>query len=213
MNEETKPSKFLIADDHGLIRQGVAFMIEDLNENYEVVFASNISKIFEMLENHDLDIAIFDVHFQDGNILEILSKVKQNHPHIKILIYTGLDEEANALIYLNAGADGFLSKISNEEVVKDALRNMIEFGKYISPLTQSLLLESLKNPNTRNPISRLTNREMEIAQLYAKGMGNLEIANQLDVKQNTVSTIKKRIFEKLGIDNIVELISILNPQH
>ena len=67
----------------------------------------------------------------------------------------------------------------------------------------------MRNPTLVDPISVLSERELEIAELYVKGWGNLEIANHLDIKQNTVSTLKKRIFEKLKIDNLVELIELM----
>jgi DNA-binding NarL/FixJ family response regulator len=60
-----------------------------------------------------------------------------------------------------------------------------------------------------NPLSQLTERELQVANLYANGLGNLEIANQLDIKQNTVSTMKKRIFEKLQVENLIELVNLL----
>ena len=86
---------------------------------------------------------------------------------------------------------------------------MVQNGEYISSTVQGLLLNSMRNPQLVNPLQSLTEREMEIAKMYAEGLGNLEIANQLDVKQNTVSTLKKRIFDKLKIENIVELIELM----
>ncbi|WP_379970043.1 helix-turn-helix transcriptional regulator [Epilithonimonas sp. UC225_85] len=74
-------------------------------------------------------------------------------------------------------------------------------------------MNSLRNPLLLNPLKSLTDRELEIAKMYADGLGNLEIANILDVKQNTVSTIKKRIFDKLKIENFVELIELIKDHH
>ena len=70
-------------------------------------------------------------------------------------------------------------------------------------------MNSIRNRNLINPLFSLTDRELEIAKMYAEGLGNLEIANNPDIKQNTVSTIKKRIFDKLKIENIVDLIKII----
>jgi len=70
-------------------------------------------------------------------------------------------------------------------------------------------MNSLNNRNLVNPLLSLTERELEIARMYAAGYGNLEIANMLDVKQNTISTIKKRMFKKLKIENIVKLIELV----
>jgi DNA-binding CsgD family transcriptional regulator len=86
---------------------------------------------------------------------------------------------------------------------------MVNSGAYISPITQALLIDSIRNPAVSNPLLLLTERELQIAKMYAEGQGNLEIANSLDIKQNTVSTLKKRIFDKLEIENIVELIELI----
>ncbi|QIG89247.1 response regulator transcription factor [Chryseobacterium sp. POL2] len=202
-------TKFLLADDHSLIRQGIEFLIEDLELNSEVVHASNLAQILEKIEEQKIDIAIIDAHFPDGNSLSILPKIKDLKPEIKILIFSGIDEKSQALKFINAGANGFLSKLNDEDVIADAILKIHQDGEYLSPMTQALLLDSLRNPNAANPLQRLTDRELEIAKLYAKGLGNLEIANELNIKQNTVSTIKKRIFDKLKIDNLVELIDLI----
>ena len=80
---------------------------------------------------------------------------------------------------------------------------MMDFGEYFSPTTQKLIVNSLKSPQSINPLDQLSERELLVANLYAKGLGNLEIANQLDVKQNTISTMKKRIFDKLNIKKYI----------
>jgi DNA-binding NarL/FixJ family response regulator len=207
---DEKSLTFLLADDHSLIRQGLLFVIEDISADSNIFQASTLQQALEVVKTKEIDIAIIDAHFPDGNSLSILPEIRNLKPEIKILIFTGIDETTQALKYINAGANGFLSKMSEEDEIENALKNIMQFGEYISPVTQRLLLSSLRNPNMANPISRLTERELQIAKLYTEGFGNLEIANQLDVKQNTISTVKKRIFEKLEIDNIVELIQLMN---
>lgn len=206
---DQKPITFLLADDHSLIRQGLLFVIEDISPDSKVYQASNLQQALESVKTNEIDIAIIDAHFPDGNSLTILPEIKKIRPEIKILVFTGIDENAQSLKYINAGANGFLSKMSEEDEIENALQKMLQYGEYISPVTQSLLLNSLRNPKGANPLLRLTERELQIAELYAEGFGNLEIANKLDVKQNTISTIKKRIFEKLEIENIVELIELI----
>ena len=156
---------------------------------------------------------MFYVHFPDGNSLSIIPEIKKISPDTKILIFTGIDESTQSLKYLNAGANGFLSKMSEEKEIENALKRMYEDGEYISAVTKALLLDSLQDRRLINPLFRLTERELQVAEMYAEGLGNLEIANRLDVKQNTVSTLKRRIFEKLKIDNIVELIDLVKTHN
>ena len=203
----------LLADDHSLIRQGIMFILEEIEVDAKVTQASNLQQITEQISANKIDIAVIDAHFPDGNSITILPEIKTLAPEIRILIFTGIDEAANALKFLKAGANGFISKMSEEEEIKNAILTIMKDGEYLSPQTQSLLMNSMRNSKAINPLFRLTERELQIAKMYASGNSNLEIANQLDVKQNTVSTIKRRIFEKLEIENIVELIQILqdNP--
>ncbi|SDF25922.1 response regulator transcription factor [Epilithonimonas hungarica] len=213
MNQLDRPITFLLADDHSLIRQGIVFLLEEMELECEIFHASTLQKILESIQSNPIDIAIIDAHFPDGNSLSILSDIKNIRPEIKILIFSGIDENTQSLKFINAGANGFLSKLSEEEDVKYAISKMIKTGEYISPVTQALLMNSIRNRNLINPLFSLTDRELQIAEMYAEGYGNLEIANKLDIKQNTVSTLKKRIFEKLNIENIVELIDLIKNHY
>lgn len=200
---------FLLADDHSLIRQALSILLEDIGIEGAVSQASNLSQVMDVVNSEPIDIAIIDAHFPDGNSMTIIPEIKKINPGVKILVYTGVDEKAQSLKFINAGADGFLSKMAEEEETKQAILQMLETGQYLSPITQTLLMSALQNPQLADPLKTLTDREMEIAELYGQGLGNLEIANRLSLKQNTVSTVKKRIFEKLNIENIVELANLL----
>lgn len=213
MYSENNHINFLLADDHSLIRQGMEFVIEDIGWEGNIFHASNLKQVLNTIENEEIDIVIIDAVFPDGNSLSIIPEIKKLSPKTKILVFSGLDEQSHSLRYINAGANGFLSKMSEEEETKNAVLKIYKEGKYLSSVTQTVLLESINNPGAVNPLQRLTQREFQIAEMYAKGLGNLEIANILDVKQNTISTIKKRIFEKLEIDNIVALIELLKSSH
>lgn len=212
MEQRNSKINILLADDHSLIRNGVRFLLEDLEINFDEFSASSLAQIREVLNETIIDFAVMDAHFPDGNSLKVIPQIKERTPNIKLLIYSGIDERANALKYINAGANGFVSKLAAEEEVMNAITQTLNNGKYLSPAVQDVLLNSLGNPILVNPLSTLSDRELEIAKLYASGMGNLEIANTLNLKQNTVSTMKKRIFDKLKIDNIVALADIFKDE-
>lgn len=205
--------RFLLADDHSLIRQGIVFLLEDMDWESEIFHASNLQQLMISIQEQPVDIAIIDAHFPDGNSITVVPEIKKISPKTKILIFTGIEESAHSLKFLNAGADGFLSKLSEEEEIAEAIKKMYSHGSYISEVTQALLRNSISNPTLINPLLSLTERELQIAEMYAEGLGNLEIANRLDIKQNTVSTLKKRIFDKLKIENIVELIEVMKNHY
>ena len=203
---------WLLADDHSIVRQGVELLLSDSFSNDTVLHASNLEQIQQVLESNAIDIAVFDAQFPDGNIMQILPEVRKQYPDLKILVFSSFEESQYAIKFIHAGANGFLSKLSDEETLLLALQKMQIEGNYLSANVQTLMLQSLQNPTQNNPLSLLTDRERQIAELYAQGMGNLEIANELNLKQNTVSTMKKRVLEKLNLKTTLELIDFLRKE-
>ena len=210
---ENKEIIFLLADDHSIVRQGIEIIVNDIVPNAIVYHTSSLQQIVELVKLKGVEIAIIDAHFPDGNSLHIISQMKSVNPEIKILVFTGLEEDLHVLKFIKAGVDGYLSKLSEEEEVRRAVSNFIHKGEYFSTISRNLLIKFAYDPNLINPLGCLTNRELQIAEMYADGYGNLEIANHLNIKQNTVSTIKKNIFDKLKIENLVELIDLIKTHH
>lgn len=204
---------FLLADDHSVVRQGIALMIKDIVHEAIFFHASTFKETLSILRSTKIDVMILDIHFPDGNSSSILSEIKNINPDIKILIFSGLEEDVYAMRYINGGANGFLSKMCAESEMKDALRIFIEKGKFMSQNVKDKILDNYMFKKSMNPLDNLSIREMEIATLLVKGHGNLEISFIKKLQKTTVSTYKKRIFEKLNIHNLVSLIDIFNSYH
>lgn len=205
--------KFLLGDDHNIVRQGLQFVIGDVVENPEIIHAASLEQILNQIKSTIFDIAILDAQFPDGNSLSVIAEIKRLQPEIKILIFTSFEEENYSLKFINEGADGYLNKLSEEAEIQNAIWEMIEKGRSFPPFTQKMLQLSDEHIALLNPLNQLTERELEISVLYAKGFGNLEIANTLSLRQNTVSTFKKRIFDKLKVDTMVDLIDLVRIHH
>jgi len=199
----------LIVDDHLIVRQGVEFVTRELFDDVEFHHAQTLRNMMTILSEHQIDVLILDAQFPDGISIQFIPEIRHKYPHIKILVLSSFDEGTYALQFIEAGANGFISKLSDETVLQEAIKSIVEQGFYYTPLTQQLLALKKINPQIVNPLSILSEREMEVAQLLASGLGILEIANTLDLKQNTVSTFKKRIFQKLNVDNMVDLIELI----
>lgn len=197
---------FLIADDHSMVRQGITLVIKELFFNAKIFHAGSFKETLKALRETKMDLLVLDINFPDGNSLNILSEIKILQPDLKILIFSAYDEDIYALRYLNAGASGYLNKGCDETEMKQALRSMMVSGKYITQNIKDRILDSYISKKPINPLEQLSNREVEVARLLIKGYGNMEIAELLNVKKSTVSTFKNRIFEKLEIDNLADLI-------
>lgn len=205
MKIASNPS-ILIADDHSIVRQGVSIVVKELFFNPKLFLAGTFKETLKVVRENTLDLLILDINFPDGNSLKILEEIKSLQPELKIMIFTAYDEDIYALRYLNAGATGYLNKGCTEDEMKNALNSMMLNGKYITPNIKDKILDSYITKKPINPLDTLSIREIEVARLFIKGFGNMEIAEFLNIKKSTVSTFKNRIFEKLEINNIAELI-------
>lgn len=206
-----KPSStptFLIADDHSIVRQGISLLIKELFFTATIYQSGTFKETLKILRERKIDLLVLDINFPDGNSLNILSETKTLQPELKILIFSAYEEDLYALRYLNAGASGYLNKGSDEDEIKQALQSMMVSGKYITQNIKDRILESYISKKPLNPLEQLSNREVEVARLLIKGFGNMEIAELLHIKKSTVSTFKNRIFEKLEIVNLAELIDL-----
>jgi DNA-binding NarL/FixJ family response regulator len=197
---------FLIADDHSVVRNGVSLIIKELFLNAVIYKAGNFKEIFNVLKEAKVDLLILDVNFPEGNSISILSEIKTIQPDIKIMIFSVYDENIYAMRYLNAGASGYVNKEISEDEIKYAINTIISSGRYITQNIKDRILDFYISKKPANPLDLLSNREIEVAQLLIKGYGNLEILELLNIKKTTVSTYKNRIFEKLEIDNLADLI-------
>ncbi len=128
-NQKNNKTTILLADDHSMIRQGLIFMIEDSGLECDIIHASNLQQILETVKATTIDIAIVDAHFPDGNSLTIIPELRKINSEIKILIYTGIDETTQSLKFINAGANGFLSKLSEEDEVQQAILKIHKEGE------------------------------------------------------------------------------------
>lgn len=213
MTQLSKKNKFLLADDHSVVRQGIALLIKSEFSNAEIFQAGSFKDTFKVLNETKIDILVLDINFPDGNSLNIISDVLEIQPEIKIMIFSAYDENIYAMRYLNAGASGYLNKGSSMEDMVAAIKSMVLTGKYLSTNVKNKILDTYIFKKPINPIDELSKREIEVAKLLIKGYGNLEISELLDIKKNTVSTFKNRIFEKLDIDNIADLIMFFQLYH
>lgn len=200
----------LLADDHSIVRHGMVLMIKEIIHEVNIFHASTFKETLSVLRKNNIDFMILDISFPDGNSSAIISQIKSLNKNIKILIFSGLEEDVYALRYINSGANGYLNKLSSETEMRHAVRTFLEEGKYISQRIKDKILDNYMSNKSINPLDQLSNREIEVARLMVQGYGNLEISSMKKLQKTTISTFKKRIYEKLNIDNLVALIGIMN---
>jgi len=210
MENKLKKITFITADDHSVVTKSLSFIIQDLYTSATIHQINNLTDVVEKLHTTPVDLLMLDVTFPDGSSLAVIPTIKKIQPDLKILIFSGHDEDIYAMRYLQAGVNGYLHKLSTEEEIKTAISEVINFGKYFSRNIQDKLSNNFIFKKPQNPLEQLSNRELEIARLMVEGYGNIEICAALDLQKSTVSTYKNRIFEKLQIEHVSELIHLFN---
>lgn len=202
--------RILIADDHSIVRIGLSIMIKKLRPQAEIDEADSFKSVLEIINEKKFDLIIMDINMPNGNFQQTFDIVKIKQPNVKVLVFSSQDEQTYAIRYLKLGADGFLPKISDDQTLKKALEKMFDRGSYVSEeIKDTIIINSLnKKQTTQNPLTTLSDREIEIADKLIKGETLKDISNELNLHVSTASTYKTRIFKKLDVQSIPELIDI-----
>ena len=198
--------KILIADDHVIIRRGLRFLLNSHFSNITIQETDSLKGLISILASQSFTHLILDMQMQDGNLLDVFSEVKAKSKDVHILIYTMSPDEIFGKRLLQLGAHGFLNKQSAENEVITALTLFLSNKKYMSSqLQEQLSSEQFENKKSANPISQLSDRELCVLNYLLKGDSLKNIAIRLEVKPNTVATFKARLFDKLGVSNLIDL--------
>lgn len=202
--------RILVADDHGIVRMGLIQVIKELKPHAILSEVEDYKSLYTLISAEKFDLAIIDVNMPNGSLQEAIEFIKIKQPKLKTLIFSSQDEQLYAVRYLKMGADGFLHKHSPKEKIDQALNTMMREGKFISePVKEAMISDSLNKQQTASPLESLSNRELQVANKLCEGIPLKEVSDQLNLHTSTISTYKNRVFEKLNINSIPELIEIL----
>lgn len=173
-----------------------------------VTEAETFDEAISLIKVQEFDLLILDINMPGGNNLQMIYAVKLRQPGIRILVFSAYDEILYALNYLQAGADGYIEKNSPDEEFKIAINTILMGEKYISRAVRQQLIGKFTGQQEHHdsPFSVLSPREIEVMTLLTKGVPLIKIAEMLHLQLTTVSTYKTRIFEKIGVKNVVSLI-------
>ena len=198
--------KILIVDDHLVIKAGVSIILNNEINDLDISYSKDYFETLKCVKTNVYDLIILDINIPGGRSTDMIVEIKSFLPKVKILMFSAYEEVSYALRYIYAGADGYLNKLSGEEKIIEAVKSIMNSGKYLTAEIVNKLNTFHRNDEPINPFDKLSARELEITKFLVKGKGNLEISNYLNIKMSTVSTYKNRVFEKLEINNLVELI-------
>ncbi len=200
--------RILIVDDHLVVRTGVSIILQENFNELMIFTVKTYPETISFIQQNGIDLIILDINIPGGKNREMIMDIRSFLPDVKIMIFSAYDDDDYACQYIIAGANGYLNKLCDEETLVFAVDSILKKGSYFTPEIISKIVSASINKTAINPLDSLSKREYEISELLLSGDGNIEIANKLNIQMSTVSTYKSRIFEKLNVKNLVELISI-----
>ncbi|MFD1768262.1 response regulator [Sphingobacterium suaedae] len=204
--------KILIADDHSIVRLGASVIIKESIPDATILQAQTYDEVYTHLHQEGFELLLLDINMPGGNNIKVVKEILALQPQLKILIFSSYEESLYALRYISAGACGYLNKNTAMSELKNAIQSIMARGKYMSEAVKELYIQKLTTSKSlfdeNNPLHKLSNREMDVAKHLIKGLGILEVATLMDLSSSTVSTYKSRVFEKLNVNNIPELIEL-----
>lgn len=202
----------IITDDHDIVRLGASLVIKELIPHAEIQQASNFPDTIKLLEKKPYSLLLLDINMPGGNNIRMIEELLAIQPDLKILVFSSYEENIYALRYLQAGASGYIHKNSSKDTLKTAIESVMSKGRYMSSEVSNLLLDTITTGRSSkieaNPLNQLSNREMDVAKLLISGLSVVDVAKKMNLKNSTVSTYKSRIFDKLQLDNIRDLIEV-----
>jgi two-component system invasion response regulator UvrY len=201
--------KFLLVDDHLVVRSGIKLLLADMYEEVQISEAYDGESAKKLLAEAEYDLITMDVQMPNTDTFALVEFVKKKYPAAKLLMFSMSPESIYAIRLIKAGAKGFISKSAPLEEMKIAIENVLNNKKYFS---EEVLLELTGGTagGNNNLFDLLSPREFEIVTFLLNGKTISNIAADLSLGLSTVGTHKGRIFQKLKVSNLLELKALAN---
>ena len=202
-------TRILLVDDHPLLRQGIA-QILDAEPDLEVTGqASDAEEALSIFDSLSPDLVVTDISLPGMNGLELLKNLLTLHPELPVLVVSRHDEELYAERAVRAGARGYVSKLAAGDELVIAIRRVLRGGIHLSEDLKDRMLfgaASGVKDATQTPLEVLSDRELEVIEMTGRGIPTREISERLHLSVKTVESYRSRIKTKLGLANGTELI-------
>jgi two-component system, NarL family, response regulator LiaR len=202
--------RILVADDHPVVRDGLAAMLDTQPDFQVVAQASTGVEAVQKAVDLKPDILLLDLEMPDMDGVEALKQLRLLLPEIRTLVFTAFKTDELILGAIRAGAKGYLLKGAPRDQLFFAIRVISQGGSLLEPVVASKLIEQMGRPAESETTGQpaLTNREMEVLRLLAQGKANREIAGELVISERTVKFHVSSIMSKLGAGNRTEAVSV-----
>jgi DNA-binding NarL/FixJ family response regulator len=203
------PKRLLIVDDHPMMRNGLAQLIDNEGDLKVCAEADNAGQAINAVAKQKFDLALVDISLPDKNGLELIKDIRALKPDLPILVVSMHDEMIYAERVLRAGARGYIMKQEGGQKFLAAIRQVLAGKVFVSEKMSARILENFSGKqldNSGSPVKWLSDREFEVFQLIGQGIGTREIAGRLHLSVKTVEVHRANIKEKLSLTTATELV-------
>jgi DNA-binding NarL/FixJ family response regulator len=203
---KTEQIRVLLADDHAIVRAGIRQFLERAGDIQIIAEADDGEIAQDLIRQHQPDVAVLDIQMPKASGIEVTRWVRANYPSVGVLILTAYDDDPYVLAVLQAGANGYVLKTASPADLIQAVRDVYSGKSVLDPSITQKLLTQLSRPQDAFQVDQLTEREMEVLALAAKGFTNKAIGVQLGISDRTVQGHLAHIFNKLQASSRTEAV-------
>jgi DNA-binding NarL/FixJ family response regulator len=206
---QMKKCRVLLVDDHPIVRQGLALLIDREADLVVCGEADGAHSAFQAIAALQPDIVVLDISLSGPDGLDVLKEVRMKAASLPVLILSMHDESIYAERAMRAGANGYIMKQEATEKVLVAIRRILQGDVYLSDrLTNTMLQQYVRGASSakKSPLVNLTDRELEVFRLIGEGHGTRQIADELHLSVKTIESYQAHIKEKLALRNARELL-------
>jgi two-component system invasion response regulator UvrY len=201
--------KFLIVEDHAIVRQGIMRLLQDvLDEPLQFDEASDGYQAITLTEAFDYDLVLLDLSLPDQNGLDVLKLLKKKNSKLPVIILSTYPEDQYAVRALRAGASAYVNKGSGSTILQNAIDIALTGKRYVPPSQMEMLVDAISEKNEGTPLlDQLSDREYQVICMMTSGKTITEVARELSLSVKTIGTYRARILEKLHLNNTADIIS------
>jgi DNA-binding NarL/FixJ family response regulator len=198
--------RVLLADDHHIVRAGIRQLLESAADIQVIAEAGDGLEAQALIQQHKPDVAVLDIQMPKASGIEVTRWVRAHLPEVGVLILTAYDDDPYVMAVLQAGANGYVLKTARTEELIQAVRDVHEGKSALDAVVTRKLMSALFRRSEKTPIEPLTDRELEVLRLAAKGFTNKAIGVQLGISDRTVQGHLAHIFAKLQASSRTEAV-------
>lgn len=206
MNSNNEPIRVLLADDHAIVRAGIRQFLERSGDIQVIAEADDGEAAIRLIQQKSPDIAVLDIQMPKASGIEVTRWVRANYPKVGVLILTAFDDDPYVLAVLKAGANGYVLKTASPADLTQAVRDVNSGKSVLDPSITQKLLAQLSRSDESVQVEELTEREVEVLGMAAKGYTNKAIGAQLGISDRTVQGHLAHIFNKLQASSRTEAV-------